>query len=235
MPDLLRIGLLQCGHLHPDLIPAHGDYPEVFTDLLGPEGVELTPFDATEVLPDAIDAFDGWLVSGSACSTYDDLPWIGPLEEFLRACVEGAAPMVAVCFGHQLLAQAFGGRVAKADAGWGVGAHTYQVTRPDQPWLQPPAGTVRIVASHQDQVVELPAGAEVWLATDHCPVAGFTLGPRAMTIQPHPEFTAAVSEGLTVRRRDAIGAERADEALASLAEPLDQAIVASWMAAFLRG
>lgn len=237
--DLLRIGLLQCGHIHPDLVPEHGDYPEVFADLLGPHGVTLTSFDVTTTAPPALDhpaAADGWVVTGSACSVYDDLPWIAPVEHLLREIIAAGAPLVAVCFGHQLLAQAMGGRVAKSPAGWGVGGHDYQLLRTDLPWMVPAPATdhVRLIASHQDQVAELPEGAEVLARTDHCPVAAYTLGQAALAIQPHPEFTAAVSRGLVERRRDAIGAERADAALDHLDQPLQRDLVGAWMAAFLR-
>lgn len=239
VPDRpLHVALLQCGHVHPDLVPEHGDYPEVFADLLGPVGVELTTFDVTAAPPPPLGhpaAADGWIVSGSASSTYEDLPWIPAVEERLREIVAAGAPLVAICFGHQLLAQAMGGRVARSDDGWGVGAVDYELVRTDLPWMLPRAGSsVRLIASHQDQVVALPAGAEVIARTAHCPVAAYTLGSRALAIQPHPEFTAAISRGLVERRRDAIGPARADEAIASLDRPLDAAVVASWMAAFLR-
>src|SRR3954451_5584659 len=123
MPAQLHIGLLQCGHLHHDLVPAYGDYPGVFTTFLGPHGITVTTYDVTEGLPESVKDHDAWLVSGSASSAYEPLPWIWPLEEFLRGIVDVGVPMVAVCFGHQVLAQAMGGRVEKAGAGWGAGAH----------------------------------------------------------------------------------------------------------------
>ena len=234
-PSPLRVGLLQCGHIHPDLVPEHGDYPEVFADLLGPHGVVVTTYDVTAGPPPAVDAEEGWLVSGSACSTYDDLPWIAPVERFLRELIVAGSPLVAVCFGHQLLAQAHGVPVARSGAGWGVGAHDYELVSGDLPWMVPPSdGSVRLIASHQDQVTALPDGAVLVARTDHCPIAAYTFGPRALAIQPHPEFTAEVSAGLIARRRDRIGAARADAQLATLDRPLDRDQVGSWMAQFLR-
>ena len=237
MPETpLQIGLIQCGHVHPDLVPEHGDYPELFADLLAPNGIELTTFDVDhDRFPTDLSGFDGWVITGSANSAYDDLPWIHRTEELLRTLIADEAPMVAVCFGHQLLAQALGGRVAKSPDGWGAGLHEYQFVGEPPTWMVPPPdGPVRIIASHQDQVVELPEGAEVIARTDHCPIAAYTLGSSVFAIQPHPEFTAEVSQGLVERRRDRIGADASDAALASLTEPLDQKQVASWMAGFLR-
>lgn len=232
----LRVALLQCGHIHADLVPEHGDYPAVFADLLGPHGVALTTIDvAADPLPEDLGAFDGWLVSGSANSAYEPLPWIAGLEGFLRRLIDEEAPLVAVCFGHQVLAQALGATVAKSPDGWGVGAHDYQLVGEPRPWMDPPAaGSVRLIASHQDQVQELPQGAELVARTDHCPIAAYTIGSTALAIQPHPEFTAAVSRGLVERRWDLIGAERSEAAIESLAAPLDRDLVARWMVQFLR-
>jgi GMP synthase-like glutamine amidotransferase len=232
----LRVGLLQCGTIPADLDPPAGDYPEVWGSYLGPLGIDLVTYDVVEHAPPSPDAEAAWLVSGSASSTYEPLAWIPPMEAFLRDVVASGIPLVAVCFGHQLLAQALGGRVARADAGWGVGAHAYEVVGDPPPWMEPrPDGPVRLIASHQDQVVELPQGAEVWARTEHCPVAGFTLGSSALAIQPHPEFTAVLSQALVSRRRPVIGDERADEALRSFGEPLHRDQVASWIVSFLRG
>lgn len=232
----LRVGLLQCGHVPPELVAAHGDYLELFGALLGPHGVEVSTYDVTsEPVPADPGLEDAWLVSGSADSTYDRLGWIEPLEGFLRRLVTERVPLVAVCFGHQLLAQAHGGRVEKATAGWGAGAHDYQLTGRGMPERRDRLqGSVRLVASHQDQVVALPDDAEVVARTTHCPVAGYTLGPSALAVQPHPEFTAELSRDLIELRRNRIGPERADTALASLDRPLDRDRVAAGMAAFWR-
>jgi GMP synthase-like glutamine amidotransferase len=231
----IRVALLQCGHIHPDLVPEHGDYPEVFADLLGPHGMDITTIDVSQhPIPEA-GSFDGWLVSGSASSAYDPLPWIADLEAHLLRLLAESEPLVAVCFGHQVLAQALGSPVEKAEGGWGVGAHRYELVGAPRPWMDPPADSVRLIASHQDQVVELPTDAELLARTDHCPIAAFAVGEAAIAIQPHPEFTAAVSRGLIERRRGAIGEDRSDEALASLDGPLDRELVGRWMATVLRG
>ena len=236
MTGPLRLGLLQCGYVAPAVAATHGDYPELFADLLAPHGVALTTFDVQrQPLPEDLGSLDGWLVSGSADSAYDPLPWIAPVEDLLRRAVSDRVPLVAICFGHQLLAQALGGRVVRAPAGWGAGVHRYEVVGPTRPWMVPPAAEgPRLIASHQDQVVALPKGAEVVARTDHCPYAAFQVGPRALALQPHPEFTAGLSRDLLELRRDRIGAA-VEPALASYDQPLDRDVVASWLVAFLRG
>lgn len=236
MPDPVRIGLLQLGEVHPEVAATTGDYPALFSDLLAGHHVDLVTYDvrAGQVPTDPA-AHDGWLASGSASSAYEPLPWIETTSRFLLDVLAADVPLVAICFGHQLLAQALGGRVAKAEVGWGVGVHRYDLVAPTRPWEAPaPVDGVRVIASHQDQVVEPPEDIELLLTSEHCPVAGFTVEDRALAIQAHPEFTAEVSRGLVERRRAQIGAERADAALAGLDEPLDRTAVAAWMAAFWR-
>lgn len=231
----MRIGLLQCGQVAPVLVDRFGDYPTIYGDLLGPE-VQLLVHDVQGgPVPEDPTGFDGWLISGSAQSTYDDLPWIAPTERFLRALVDRNVPTVAICFGHQLLAQALGGRVELAPGGWGVGAHDYRLIGPPRTPGWPDRDRVRLIASHQDQVTRLPDGADVIASTDHCPIAGFTLGPAALALQPHPEFSGPLSHALTTARRERIGDVTSDEALASL-EPdrLDRDLVARWMIDFWR-
>ena len=221
MSKPLRVGILQCGYVHPDLVSEFGDYPDLFASLLAPFDLELVTYDVQrDPLPSGPTECDAWIVSGSADSAYDDLAWIAPVEQFVRDLVVADVPLVAICFGHQLLAQALGGRVAKSNDGWGVGVHEYQLTD---------AGSVRLIASHQDQVVELPDGAVVVATTAHCPFAAYTFGPRVLAIQPHPEFGAGLSRRLIEARRERIGSTVCDQALDSLNQPLDQAVVAQWI------
>lgn len=226
----LRIGLLQCGHVHPDIVDEHGDYPELFDALLGPHGVDLEVHDVQRRPPPSDPgAHDGWLISGSADSTYDPLDWIPPVEDLVRRLVAEAAPLVAICFGHQLLAQAHGGRVDRAGAGWGVGIQRYRASGGAAEEPHAPTPGFSLVASHQDQVAVLPDGAEVLATSEHCPVAAYRLGPSALAIQAHPEYTPALSRDLIEARRVRIGDATADAALAGLGEATDHDRVARWM------
>ena len=228
-----RCGLLVCGHVHPDALDIGGDYPELFRSILGPLGVEVAAYDVTAgELPSSIDECDGWLTSPSRSSATDGEPWIDDLAEMIRELVRSERPFAGMCFGHQLLAVALGGTVERSPAGWGAGVKTYEVVE-RRSWMDPPLERLRLIASHEDQVIVLPDGATLLASADYCPVAAFEVGERAVAFQAHPEFSARLSDRLTRLRYELMGAEVSDAALRSLDQPLDRGTVARWIANFL--
>ena len=229
-----RIGLLIVGHVDAKSVHVAGDYPELFADLLAGRDLELVRYDLDEGrFPDSQAECDGWLCGPSRSSAYDPLPWRADVEELLRRIVATERPYVGICFGHQLLAQAHGATVEQASDGWQVGVRDYEVVD-RAPWMGAPIAGISLIASHQDQVVGLPDGAALLAraADGGCPVAGFTLGPRAWTLQPHPEFVAPLADHLLAGRVELIGAERVAAARATLHRPTDRDLVAGWIAQF---
>jgi GMP synthase-like glutamine amidotransferase len=229
-----RIGLLMVGHVDPKSTHIAGDYPELFADLLDGHDIELVRYDLDlGRFPDTVTECDGWLCGPSRASAYDDLPWRPDAEALLLEIVRTEAPYVGICFGHQLLAQALGTPVEAAPDGWQVGARDYELVA-HPPWMETPTRLVTLIASHQDQVVAVPEGAALLArgADGGCPVAGFTVGARAFTLQPHPEFVAPLADHLLAGRIDLIGAARVADARRSLGRPLDRRVVAGWIARF---
>lgn len=227
---MTRIAILETGLPPESLKAVHGDYPAMFRDLLG-EGFAFETFDVQAgALPEPA-AFDAAIITGSAAGVYETDPWIGELLNWIRAA-KGRTKLVGVCFGHQAMAQALGGRVEKSDRGWGVGLHRYQVVS-SEPWMDPAAATVAIPASHQDQVVEKPESARVWLRSDFTPFAGLAWGEDAISMQPHPEFTPGFASELTAGRHDRIDPALVERAVDSLKAADDRATVGGWISRFV--
>ncbi len=228
----MRIGLLMVGHVAPTSVHIAGDYPELFAGLLGRADVELVRYDLDESrFPDSLAECDGWLMSPSRCSVVDSHPWIADARRLVRDLLAQERPYVGICFGHQLAAQALGATVARATGGWEVGVQDYEIVAP-RPWMIPVHSTVSLIASHEDQVLELPTGAELMARSTGCPIAGMTIGPRAWTLQPHPEFTPELADDLLALRVELIGAEKVDRARLSLRRPLNRLDVGRWIARF---
>lgn len=224
----MRIGILQTGEAPEDLRAAHGDMPDMFMRLLAGRGLsfEVWPVFAGR-LPSGPEAAEGWLITGSKAGVYEDHPWIAPLEAFIRAVMAARVPLVGICFGHQIMAQATGGRVEKSDRGWGIGVHAYEDVEG--------GGRISLLASHQDQVTAVPPGARVTARSEFCPVAGLVWeGAPAASWQAHPEFVPDFSEALIRGRRGVTyDAAMADAALAGLSAALDTEVMADRIAGFL--
>ena len=231
---MTRIGILKTGRPPLPAIPEFGTYPDMFRRLLGEAADDWRTYAVDEgELPANPTECDGYLITGSSAGVYEDLPWIAPAEDFLRAA-RGKAALVGVCFGHQLMAHAFGAEVIKSPKGWGVGEQDYRIVR-REPWMDGGSATMRLPASHQDQVVSLPPGAEVWAASDFTPFAGLAWpGERAISMQPHPEFEPAYAISLIEHRRGGTYPDdQANRAVASFEAPDDRARVGGWIGAFL--
>lgn len=229
---MTRIAILETGAPPPALAATHGDYPAMFRALLG-DGFDLETFAVQAGEKPDPAAFDAAIITGSSAGVYEADAWIGDLLHWIRAA-KGQTKLVGVCFGHQAMAQALGGRVEKSERGWGVGLHRYQVVSPE-PWMVPAATAIGIPASHQDQVVDKPAEARVILQSAFTPFAGLAWDEDAISFQAHPEFTPAFAAALTAGRHDRIDPALVARAVDSLKAPDDRGVVGGWISRFLRG
>jgi GMP synthase-like glutamine amidotransferase len=224
--------VLETGAPPAALEPRFGSYPGMFRALLGGEHDWRTYDVRSGQWPDQPEDQWGYIITGSAAGVYDGEAWIEQLMAFLRAA-RGRTKLVGICFGHQAMAQAFGGQVIKSPKGWGIGLHGYEV-RERELWMdQAPAFAAP--ASHQDQVVEAPPGTRVLAGSAFTPFGMLDYGADAISLQLHPEFDPAYAAALIEARRGArFPAEQADAALASLQAPNDRGRLASWIEAFLK-
>jgi len=230
----LKVGILKTGRPPRPVIPQFGTYPDMFMRLLGPDAYDWRVYAADEgELPSAPEDCAAYIVTGSAAGVYENDPWIGELLDWLRAA-KGRTKLVGICFGHQAMAQAFGGQVIKSPKGWAIGQQDYQVLRAE-PWMDgPPA--IRLPGSHQDQVVELPPNAEVIAASAFTPLGALAWRDQpAISMQLHPEFEPDYARALIEARRGKVYTdEQADRAVASYDGPDDRARVGLWINRFLQ-
>jgi len=222
----MKIGLLLTGHAPDTLIDSSGDYDEMFRALLGDEAFEYETFAVVDQqFPKGIADADGWVISGSRHGAYEDLPWIPPLEQLIRDIWQAKQPLIGVCFGHQIIAQALGGKVEKFAGGWSVGRTDYDLN----------GERVSLNAWHQDQVVALPETARVLGQNEFCQNAMLAYGDTIWTVQAHPEYGSDFLQGLIrTRGKGVVPDHQLAEAEARQDGPTDNARIGRHMAEFLK-
>lgn len=222
----MLIGILQTGLAPETLQDANGDYPDMFARLLDGHGFTFRTWRVVEgEFPASVHDADGWLITGSRHGVYEDHAWIPPLEEFIRQAFAEHVPMVGICFGHQIIAQAMGGKVERFADGWAVGATDYDFD----------GETLTLNAWHRDQVTKVPPGAKVIATNDFCANAALLYDDRALTVQAHPEFRPEFVDGLMKTRGKGLVPEAVMAAASQrLADPIQDQSMAAKIAAFFK-
>lgn len=225
----IKVGILQTGRLGGKLGEEYGEYPQMFMDLFSPALFEYRTYAVIDgQLPKHVLECDSWVITGSKHGIYEDFDWIEPLKNFIRKLIASEQPTVGICFGHQAIAEAMGGKVGKYVGGWGVGLRHYTDTNIGK--------DVNLLSFHQDQVISPPTGAEVFLTSDFCKYGGLRYSPTCFSLQPHPEHTVPFISDLIKERRSVQLTEKvADDALASINEPNDQDHYGRWIVDVLGG
>jgi GMP synthase-like glutamine amidotransferase len=222
----MLIGILQTG-LAPDaLVDASGDYPDMFARLLAGNGFTFRTYRVVEgQFPASVKDCDGWLITGSRHGVYEDHAWIPPLEQFIRDAYAAHVPMVGICFGHQIIAQAMGGKVEQFKGGWAVGATDYDFE----------GDAITLNAWHRDQVVKAPESAKVIATNDFCTNAALLYDDRMFTVQAHPEFRPEFIDGLMQTRGKGLVPDAVMAAAAKrLSDPINDQTIAARIAAFFK-
>lgn len=222
----MLIGILQTGHV-PDALRADTpSYPAMFEALLAGRGLTFRSYPVVDgSFPEDVHEAEGWLITGSRYGAYEKEPFIARLEDFVLAAYAAHVPIVGICFGHQIIAQALGGRVEKFAGGWAVGPQSYDFDGTE----------VRLNAWHQDQVVALPPEAEVIARNDFCENAALLYGDRAYSVQAHPEFQDSYIAGLIeTRAKGVVPDDKRDAARAALGGKVDSEWAADRIADFFK-
>src|SRR5680860_676395 len=235
----LTVGILAAGITPDNLLPEFGSYADMFKDLFKRAGYDFdyATFDVRDDdFPGSASDCDAWVITGSKANVYQDLPWMRRLKLLILDIYKADRPMLGICFGHQIIAEAFGGSVGKYAQGWGVGLHRYELA-PDARGLKPGMDGFTLSAMHQDQVLVKPENANVLAHSAFCSLAALQYDNRILTVQAHPEFDVRFETRLVRHLRgQSVPETNADQALEDLTAPAaatDSLAVADWMAGFL--
>ena len=235
--NTMKICILDNDVIDPEVAPTYTSYGAMFERLLGDAGADAS-FEHFNTMqgeyPASFDAFDAVLLTGSRADSFSQAPWVLALRQQVELLLKQKKKLVGVCFGHQLIALCMGAKVGRAPQGWGTGRMTYQWHT--HPLSQPSDRTdISLLASHQDQVFELPEGATLLASNAFCPVAAFVVEQQVLCVQPHPEFVEDYSAFLLNKRRALLGEAQYSRSIDSLVLGHDGAHMARMMVAFIKG
>ena len=222
----MKIGILMAGHFPRALQSKMGNYDALYTQLLSGNDFDFVTYPVVDdVFPEDVHDCDGWLISGSRHGAYEDLPFIERLMDFVRGAYAARVPIVGICFGHQVIAAALGGKVEKYSGGWAIGNTSYS-------WGD---ATYHLNAWHQDQVTEAPPVARVLASNDFCQNAALIYGDQAFSVQAHPEFESDHVAGLAeVRAPGKVPQPLIEAAQSKLSAANDNAKLADMIAKFFK-
>lgn len=233
----MKIGILQCDSVLPQYQEQFGDYPSMFirvfrrVDL----SLEFTIYPVVQgIYPMQLDECDAYITTGSKDSVYDPLPWLKTFKDFLRQLHVHKKKLVGICFGHQLIADLFGGKTTRSEKGWGVGVACTRILE-SKAWMSPAMDELNIIVSHRDQVIRLPPDAILVAGNDFCPNFMFQLNQSILCTQGHPEFSKQYADTMMNLRRKKIGEETYTRAQQSLELEVHDRIVAQWILNFMAG
>jgi GMP synthase-like glutamine amidotransferase len=226
----MNIGILETGRPSAALEARFGRYDEMLKDLLG-HAFRTTTYAVIEgQYPQRPEEQDAYIVTGSPAGVYEDIAWIPVLKSFLSEA-KGKAKLVGICFGHQIMAEAFGGRVEKSEKGWGIGLHRYDVC--ETPAWMDAVESFSVPVSHQDQIVHQPPRSRIVAASPFTAYGVLAYEDQpAISFQCHPEFEPMFVQQLLEERRQRLG--DIDHAIASLDRPNDRCLVGTWIRRFLQ-
>lgn len=234
----MKLCILENDALAPEIQPHFGGYGAMFVRLFQNADASHWQFDVFHtpkgVYPASFDGYDAVLLTGSQADSFSDEPWVRELRKRVSELLAQRKKLIGICFGHQLIAYCLGAKVARAPQGWGVGCTQYEWHSKALP-LPPAQNMLSLLASHQDQVLELPSGAQLLASNRHCPVAAYRIGNEVFCVQAHPEFVPEYSAFLLGKRRQTLEEDRYIRAIQSLTQAHDGPYIARCLIKFVEG
>ena len=232
----MRIGILNTDTLKTEFDTKYGQYPAMFRNVLlqADPNLQIHSYEVQSGdYPTALDDCDAYLITGSKVSAFDDIPWVNELKIFVRSLHQHQKKLIGICFGHQLIAEALGGKVERSNGGWHVGVHGATLKK-NTVLFGSAQQEFNLIYNHQDQVLKIPRESILLASCKNCPVAMLAIEDHILSFQGHVEFDVAYAKDLLEMRRSILGEDTYLKASDSLKETTENAKVTDWILKFLK-
>jgi GMP synthase-like glutamine amidotransferase len=183
-------------------------------------------------LPEDPLAADAWVLTGSVASVTQPQPWMERSAEALRQRHAARRALVGLCFGHQLIAHALGGRVVRSAGGFRLGVADTALAMAE-PWMDPPRNHLSLFAAHEDQVLQAPPGARILGGDAFCPVGAYAVAQHVLCTQYHPELSRPFMRDLLATFGHRFGPELVSRAAVQIEQDVDAEVFMQWVARFI--
>ncbi|MCO5560386.1 hypothetical protein L7F22_014001 [Adiantum nelumboides] len=210
-PHSSRFAVFLTGHASPFCISKYGGYGQMMVDLLRDHPSEtwgiLPVVDGIQPSLQQLNSYHGFVITGSKHDAHGNEPWILYFCDILRHLHTHQKKILGICFGHQILSRALGGKTGRAPVGWELGERDVQLCLEafsKRSYGRNLPSKMRVIESHQDQVLELPPDAELLGFSEKTPFEIFGVGNHILGIQGHPEFDVDVVMDI-IESRAALG------------------------------
>jgi len=241
LSNTMKVGILRCDSWKPvaGIWNKYGDVEDMITRFLciGNKKIQTVIFDCTSgecPTDDSLNDYNGFIISGSRFGANDDIPWIKQLQNRIRRMDELKIKLFGICFGHQVISQALGGKVERI--GWNLGHNKIQLDKSFVAAHQtrfPRQDFISCLAVHQDQVVKVPPGMNVWCSNDACKIQGLLKDSHILTIQSHPEMHHEILRELLLTKQT-ISKDVLNKALQTIDLPTDSRSFSDWVYDFFK-
>jgi len=246
-----RVCLYLVGEASPEVHAVHEGYTEWFQRIAGSTEASIEPFDGmTGRIPADIADYDGVVITGSPSSLTQPEAWMEAGVELIRWAAESGAPLLGVCFGHQMIGAAYGCSVVVNPQGWELSTYSLEVNGQgaDDPLFAGLPDRFDVNLSHRDiidpETLSHLNGIRVLGNTEKCAVQALAAGPNIRGVQFHPEFNGPITRQYVDMRHEILledsqgrggDGEHPDELAARVVDcPLSEQLFRNFLTQFVK-
>lgn len=194
-----KFAILLAGHASEYIRNTYGGVSSLFKHMLSDVGETWDTYhvvDGNFPSDDDLHKYEGFIVTGSFEDAHGSTPWVLHLCDVIQKAHRMKRKLLGICFGHQVISRALGGKTGRSAHGWELGLKKVVLVADamySKPYALKLPSSLSILEIHQDEVYKVPPGGEVLASSENTGIEIFAMGNQVLGIQGHPEFTEDIT------------------------------------------